>query len=73
MERRLTPLALKPWDFLDLVSTWLMDGISEEGKKDLETFLIQPPPNAIIEADDPLWSADAESEMFNKMFAQNGD
>lgn len=50
-----------------------MDGISEEGKKDLETFLIQPPPNAIIEADDPLWSADAESEMFNKMFAQNGD
>lgn len=35
----------------------------------METLLTQPPPNAVIEADDPLWSADAEMELFQRMLS----
>jgi hypothetical protein len=33
----------------------------------METLLTQPPPNAVIQEDDPLWSAEAEMAMFQNM------
>lgn len=54
-----------------MVSFWLFDGASEDSAREMETLLTQPPPDAIIEDDDPLWSADAENEMFTRMMGNS--
>jgi hypothetical protein len=43
-----------------------MKDLSEQGLMDLERNLTIPPPMIEVDANDPIWSADAEMEMFLK-------
>jgi len=52
---------------MDLITFWLFEGLSSEDAMEMEIFMTQPPPNAVIQEDDPLWSADAEMAMFSQM------
>lgn len=58
-----------PWDLCDVIQFWLFENLSDDSAHQLETRLIEPPPDIspAILAEDPLWSADAEMAMFERM------
>lgn len=69
LTKGLRPFDYPPWDLCDIIQFWLFEGLSDESADRLETNLIEPPPNISPEilAEDPIWSAEAEMEMFQKM------
>lgn len=58
--------SLHPADAADLVYYWLAKDRDEKelGKLDIELTI--PPANVQPEADDPMWSAEAEMALFKK-------
>jgi hypothetical protein len=61
------------WDLLDLITFWLFADASEDSQRQMEILLTQPPPNAVIEEDDPIWGSDSESELFANLLSQSND
>jgi hypothetical protein len=53
-------------DLCDLVYWWLTQEMDEKQKARVDVELSIPPAGTALPKDDPIWSADAEMQMFKK-------